>query len=127
MIVPEGERRGPPRFLSLPPMRYQNSYVWLVFVSALDLILTMLVIYIWKGHEVNPIAATIIQHMGFRWTIAFKLGIILLVIIICEVVGRREDRAGRRLAIAAVVVSALPVIYTFALLFQVRSAPSLLV
>ena len=33
------DREKPP-FLSLPPMRYQNSYVWLVLVSALDLIAT---------------------------------------------------------------------------------------
>ena len=46
-------------------MRYQNRYVWLLLVSALDLILTMLVLYMWDGYEVNPVAAAVIKHVGF--------------------------------------------------------------
>ena len=107
-----------PHFLSLPPMRYQNAYVWLVFVSALDVFLTMLVLFWWTGREVNPIAGAIIDHMGFAWTIVFKFALIILVIVICEVVGRRNDRTGRSLAIAAVMISAIPVVYSFALLFK---------
>lgn len=103
-------------------MRYQNAYVWLVFVSALDVFLTMLVLYVWKGHEVNPMAKAIIAHMGFQWTIAFKFGLIVFVIVICEVVGRKSDRAGRQLSIVAVVISAIPVAYTFALLFRAEPA-----
>ncbi|MGB2984528.1 MAG: DUF5658 family protein, partial [Phycisphaerae bacterium] len=75
-------------------------------------------LYVWTGHEVNPLADAIIKHMGFNWTIVFKLALIVLVIVICEVVGRRNDRTGRKLAIAAVVISAVPVAYTFALLFR---------
>lgn len=107
-----------PTFLSLPAMRYQNTYVWLIFVSALDIFLTILVLFWWTGREVNPIADAIIKHMGFTWTIVFKFALIILVIVICEVVGRRDDRTGRRLAIAAVVISAIPVAYSFALLFK---------
>jgi len=99
-------------------MRYQNAYVWLVFVSVLDVYLTLLVLCLWKGHEVNPLAALIIAHMGFRWTAVFKLALILLVIIICEVVGRADDRTGRILAAVAIVIGAIPVTYTFALLFR---------
>jgi len=99
-------------------MRYQNAYVWLVFVSALDLFLTMLVLFWWTGREVNPIADAIIRHMGFGWTIVFKFALIVLVIVICEVVGRRNDRTGRMLAMVAIMISAFPVAYTFALLFK---------
>lgn len=99
-------------------MRYPNAYVWLVFVSVLDLLLTMFVLYLWEGYEVNPIAAAIIDHMGFRWAIVFKFGLIVLVIIICEILGRRHDPTGRKLATIAVVISTLPVAYTFALLFH---------
>ena len=74
-------------------MRYENAYLWLVFVSALDVLLTSLVLYVWEGHEVNPIAEAIIGRMGFNWTVAFKFAMCLLVIIICEVVGRHRDRA----------------------------------
>ena len=103
-------------------MRYQNAYLWLVFVSALDVLLTSLVLFVWEGHEVNPIAGANVERMGFGWTVAFKLAICVLVIIICEVVGRRRDRAGRRLAVAAVVISGVPVIFTFVLLFIAEPA-----
>ena len=112
-----------PRFLSLPPMRYPNPYVWLVLVSALDIFLTILVLYAWKGHEVNPIAAAIIAHMGFQWTVVFKYALIVLVIIICEVVGRRNDRTGWKLAMVGIMLSAFPVAYPFALLFRAGPAP----
>ena len=104
-------------------MRYPNAYVWLVFISVMDIFLTILVLYVWKGHEVNPIAAAVINHFGFAWTIPFKLALIVLVIIICEVVGRRRDKTGRALATMAVIISAVPVVYTFALLF--RSKPEI--
>ena len=111
-----------PRFLSTPPMRYQNAYLWLVFVSALDVFLTSLVLYVWEGYEVNPIAGAVVALMGFGWTVVFKFALIVLVIIICEVVGRRRDRAGRRLAFAAVAISAVPVIFTFVLLLMAEPA-----
>ncbi len=117
MVMPTGKSCLPP-FLSRPPMRYQNAYVWLVFVSALDIFLTILVLYWWTGREVNPIAAAIISHMGFGWTIVFKFALIVLVIIICEIVGRFNDRTGRRLALAAIMISVFPVAYTFGLLFK---------
>lgn len=104
-------------------MRYQNAYVWLVFVSVLDLLLTMFVLYLWGGYEVNPIAAAIIDHMGFLWAIVFKFGLIVLVIIICEILGRRHDPTGRKLATVAVIISALPVAYTFAVLFHTSATP----
>ena len=121
-IVMPNDSRSRPSFLSLPAMRYQNTYVWLVFVSALDVFLTMLVLFWWTGRELNPIADAIIQHMGFTWTIAFKFALIVLVIVICEIVGRYNDRTGRKLAVAAVIISAAPVAYSFALLFKAPPA-----
>jgi len=106
-----------PPFLSLPEMRYQDRYVWLVLVSALDIILTMLVLYAWDGHEVNPVAHAVISHMGFVGAIGLKFGIVVLVILVCELIGRRSDREGRRLATAAIIINAAPVAYTFLLLF----------
>jgi len=114
-----------PPFLSLPPMRYQNRYVWLILVSALDLILTMLVLYVWTGYEVNPVAASVIQTMGFGGAIGLKFGLVLLVILICELVGRRRDRDGRSLATGAILISAVPVVYTFILLFRAGPPPHL--
>ena len=107
-----------PGWVSLPQMRYQNSYVWLVLVSALDVMLTLVVLVGLDGYEVNPVAAAVIHHKGFVWAVVFKFAIVLLVILICEAIGRLDDRTGRALAKAAVLISALPVVYTFALLFR---------
>ena len=54
-------RRKPP-FLSTPEMHYQNAYVWLVFVSVLDIVLTKLVLFVWEGYEANPVAAAVIER-----------------------------------------------------------------
>ena len=97
-------------------MRYQNAYVWLVLVSSLDLILTLLVLGVWDGREVNPIAAAVIAETGYVGAIGFKFAIVVLVIVMCEVVGRQSERKGRAIALAAVVISALPVAYSFAIL-----------
>ncbi len=122
--MPEAELSSQhPRFLSLPAMRYQNAYVWLVLVSALDVLLTALVLRAWSGVEVNPVVDAIIHKKGFLWIVPFKFAMCVLVIIICEVVGRHRDQLGRRLAITAVVISAFPVAFTFALLRGAGPAP----
>jgi len=115
-------RRRRPSFLAMPEMRYPNAYVWLVLLSALDVILTLLVLAFWGGHEVNPATHAVIEVMGFGWAIVFKFAVIILVVILCEVVGRRDDRLGRTLSILAVVMNGVPVAYTFVLLLRAGPA-----
>jgi hypothetical protein len=96
-------------------MRYPDAYVWLVFVSALDVMLT------WRileegGVEINPIARFVIDMWALPGAILFKFGLMLFVILACEIVGRQKDRAGRLLAAFAVFVSAIPVVYSLGLL-----------
>ena len=105
-----------PTFLSSPQVCYPNAYVWLVLVSALDLMLTMLVLFVWEGFEANPVAEAVIEEMGFVWAIVFKFAIVVLVVIICEYIGRRDKRGGQTLAVGAVIINSIPVAYTFALL-----------
>jgi hypothetical protein len=102
-------------FAHSPEMHYQNAYVWLIFVSSLDIMLT------WKildrgGLELNPVAALVIDHWGMQGAIAFKFALMMWVIVVCEVLARRKDSAGRFLSILAVVVSALPVAWSLFLM-----------
>jgi uncharacterized membrane protein len=115
----------PPSFLSLPPMRYQNAYLWLVLVSSLDIMLTYLVIYVFDGYEANPVAADVIERMGFVWAIVFKFALVVLAIVLCEDVGRRDDRLGTHLSKVFIVIGAAPVLYTFVLLFLDQHIPAL--
>jgi len=80
-------------------MLYPDAYVWLVFLSALDVMLTWITLA-WGGMETNALARPIIAHLGLVGIVIFKFALIVLVIVICESVGRRSNRAGRRFATA---------------------------
>ena len=102
-------------WLNLPPMRYPNEYVWFLLFSTMDVMLTW-VILTQGGTEVNPVAALVIGHWGLPGAIAFKFRLMLVVVLACEAIGRKIDRAARNLAQAAVVISAMPVMFSLALL-----------
>jgi hypothetical protein len=108
-------RRDPLGFARSPEMHFQNAYVWLVFVSSLDIMLT------WKildrgGVEVNPVAKIVIDAWGMHGAIAFKFALMLWVIVACELLARKKRSAGRFLAYLAVAISASPVAWSLCLL-----------
>ena len=96
-------------------VRYPNHYAWFVLASALDLMLTWAVLWL-GGSEVNPLAAAVLGSSGFAGMIVFKFSIVALVVAICEVVGRSRWTTGRRLSIAAVVISASPILWSMMLI-----------
>ena len=105
--------------MTAPPksrgMLYENAYVWLIFVSCLDIMLTWVVL--WSGgKEVNVLAAGIIHRFGLAGIVLFKLSMVLFVIGLCETIGRRNRETGRKFALAAVAISAMPVVVAFLLL-----------
>ena len=118
-----------PTFFSVPPMRYPNEYVWLVFVSGMDLALTWLILGELEGEEINPVARFILEGLkgeqanpfdnsllslvGYRGLIVFKFCLILFVMLVCEILGRRADKSGRLLARVGVGISAIPMIVSF--------------
>ncbi|MCP3904518.1 MAG: hypothetical protein GY715_12895 [Planctomycetes bacterium] len=103
------------QWLLAAPMRYPNAYVWFVFVSALDIMLTWAILAA-GGAEVNPIASRVISAWGLPGAIAFKFSVTIFVILVCEVTGRARWRTGRNLAYLAVGISSVPVIYSLMLL-----------
>jgi hypothetical protein len=106
---------APLGWLSLPAMRHPNAYVWLLFFSALDVMLTWAILSR-GGREVNPIADQVIMAWGLNGAILFKFSLMLLVIIVCEVVARTREPLSRALSRAAVIISAIPVCYSLSLL-----------
>ena len=109
---------------------YPNIYVWYVFLAALDIMFTYLIlhpvfsvphdptatapVYEEHGEEVNLLADWVIQHGGVPGMVAYKFVLVALVIGICEFVGRRSDRVGRKLAKWAVALNAFPVVVALA-------------
>jgi len=117
-LSPVADERGKSAAITwrdAPPMRYPNSYVWFVFVSAMDVMLTWAILSR-GGSEVNPIARAVIDVWGLPGALAFKFSLTLFVIIACEASGRKHDHVGRNLAYVAAIVSSVPVAYSIALL-----------
>ena len=101
-------------------LRYPNHYVWLVFVSTLDLMMTYTILYL-GGREVNPVAQAVLSHYGFIGMTLFKFSLVVFVIVMCEAVGRRDHIKGRRLAVTLVALSALPSVVALAQLAMYQS------
>ena len=100
-------------------MLYENTYVWLIFVSCLDIMLTWVVLHT-GGREANALAAWIIARFGLIGIVLFKLSIVVFVIGLCEMIGRHSRTAGRGFVRAAVAISAMPVLVGFVLLLRGR-------
>lgn len=124
MPAPPRRRRG---------VLYPNLYVWFVFLATLDIVCTymimhpalfpdadpvvvedngdLLVVPIGRGEELNPLADQIIERWGVPGKVIYKFSLVLLVILICEIVGRARPATGRRLAEWAVALTAVPVAF----------------
>ena len=87
------------------------EYLLFVAVSAMDLMLTGLILSL-GGWEVNPVAQVVLLMSGEPGIVGFKFTIVVLVVVMCETVGRRHAVKGRRLSRAAVAISAAPVVWS---------------
>lgn len=88
---------------------YPNHYAWYVLAATLDIIVTHQILEQFNGTEVNRLADALITRFGVLGMIGLKYSSIVLVVLICEYIGRRHERLGRRVALAAIIISALPV------------------
>lgn len=104
-----------PELTDVPEMRYQNAYVWFIFVSSLDIMLTWVILRK-GGVEVNPVADEVISSWGLPGAIGFKFALMLFVIISCEIVGRTRDALARKLIILGILISSFPVVWSLTLL-----------
>jgi uncharacterized membrane protein len=88
---------------------YPDRYAWYVLASALDVMATVTVLIHLGAREVNTLAQKSIDLFGTWGLIGLKFASVILVVVICEYVGRRRERAGRMLATAAIIMSLAPV------------------
>ncbi|MEM1107170.1 MAG: DUF5658 family protein [Planctomycetota bacterium] len=99
-------------------VRFPYFYLAFIFASALDLILTYTVLLL-GGMEVNPIANAVLQSPAdFHGLIAYKFAIVVVVVLVCEYLGRVAEPTGRRLAAGAVAISSFPVVWSMLLLLN---------
>jgi hypothetical protein len=96
-------------------VRYPDHYSWLVFVAALDAMLTYVVLSL-GGREVNALANAILHWAGWHGMVVYKFVLIVFVIVLCEVIGRRDDTWGRRLGVIGIGITWVPIVLAFVLL-----------
>lgn len=108
--------RSRPRFFSFPPLRFQDEYVWLVFLAGMDVMLTWYILERHNGEEVNPVAKLVLDSCGLWGAIGFKFSLLLFVIVACEWISRDSFKVGKFLVWFALTVSSFPVVYSTALL-----------
>jgi hypothetical protein len=108
---------------SIPQVLYPEPYVWLVFLAAMDIMMTTVVL-VAGGREVNGLADWVIGRFDLMGLILFKFTILLLFVGICEILGRRSLVAGKRLAAAGIAINLLPVAVAFMLLYRLIFTPS---
>lgn len=97
------------RFFAVPAMLYQRAYKWFVMLSALDVVLTWFILLL-GGTEVNALADAVISRTGLNGILIYKFCLVIVVVLSCEVIGRRRPQLGRRLAHWSIAITAAPVI-----------------
>ncbi|MCA9243366.1 MAG: hypothetical protein KDA32_05380 [Phycisphaerales bacterium] len=99
---------------------FPNCYVWCLFLGAMDVMLTYLILhpaaFDTRGNEVNWLAGWVIDHYGVGGMVALKFLSVIVVVLICEFVGRRRYATAKRLAEWAVAINAIPVTIAFTLM-----------
>ncbi|MCC6970537.1 MAG: hypothetical protein IT434_09980 [Phycisphaerales bacterium] len=100
--------------LAQRPVLYPNQYVWYVFASSLDIMVTVFVLSHLGMREANTFAQWSITQFGTWGLIGLKFITVALVVCVCEFIGRRNHVAGRRLACWSILASLLPVLAALA-------------
>lgn len=93
---------------------YPDRYVWYLFASTLDIIVTVTLLRHLGFREANSFAQKSIDYFGTWGLIGLKFLSVIVVIFICEYVGRRRERLGRTLALLAIAASLFPVAFAMA-------------
>lgn len=98
-------------------VRYPDEYAWFVLVSSMDLMFTWLILQL-GGSEVNPLANWVYMQLGFNGLVMLKFAVVIVVVLICEVLARLQERTGRTLARVSIAISAFPSVWAVSLLFR---------
>jgi hypothetical protein len=91
------------------PVLFPQLYAWFVFLASVDLMFTWVILYR-GGRELNALANWIIQNHNLPGVVVYKFALVILVVGVCETVGRRSHAIGCKLARWAVALTAVPVV-----------------
>ncbi|MDX1565005.1 MAG: hypothetical protein R3236_06340, partial [Phycisphaeraceae bacterium] len=74
------------------------------------------------GIEVNGLANRLIESHGLPGMVVLKISAVVLVVGICQWIGQRDQRLGRRVGLAGVALNILPVAVASVQLLQHSAA-----
>ncbi len=89
---------------------YPDRYLWYVLASVMDIVVTVTVLVHYGAKEVNSIAQASIERFDTWGLVGLKFLTLVIVVAICEYIGRRHERLGRMLATIAIAASLMPVL-----------------
>lgn len=95
------------KWMSRWEMRNPGACQWLIICSFLDFVLTGMVVGL-GGVELNPLAAGVIDYGGFPALLAYKMSLLVLILILCEYITLRRVGLGRTLSGTVAVMWAVP-------------------
>ena len=95
---------------------FQNAYVWLIFLACLDIMCTWIVLW-HHGIELNPVAKKFVSY-GPKGLVLYKLPLMVFVIFLCEIVGRKNRRAAQVLIGAAIALTCIPILLAIFMLYM---------
>lgn len=105
------------RSLLTSPVALPDHCVWYVLLSALDIMLTWVVLSA-GGYEVNHVAAMVIDSFGLAGAVLLKMVTVAFVLGVIQLAARSDAKLARTIAMFAVGVSAFPV---FSAAFQLAA------
>ncbi len=87
------------------PCMYIELHRWFLALAAIDVALTTVVLNL-GGQEANIVPRAVLARAGLGGMIALKAATVVFVLLVCELVGRRREPIGRRLALGAIAANA---------------------
>ena len=103
-------------FLRRLPLEVETTRF--IFVSALDVFLTYLLISQEPFHEGNPVARFFLNHWGVRGLVYFKFAMVAFVATIAQIIARKQLHTARGLLNLATLIVLCVLIYSLLLLYR---------
>ncbi len=119
IVMAATDSAAPLSWLRTSPLRYPATYLLFELVAAADIVRTFLIVWTeGTAVEVNAIARAVIERLDLPGALAYKFGLVVFIIVMCEVISRRRDEVARRLAEWSVAATTIPVVVSLAQLWQ---------
>jgi|GEM_PF-5688007 hypothetical protein len=118
MVTDIHSRTGGRReWLPQSTLLYEDEYIWLAILSAIDVVLTYFYLQ-FGGQLISPFVDAVLNEAGLYGLLVIKLLSVAIVVMGCETLGHRRSALGRKVITIVnllAVVAVTHVVYAMAL------------